>query len=59
MQIEQLQDPLPGERTYRVVFEIIVKGQGVGMQNGNYDWKYYLTWDAPSHSWLITNYGSG
>jgi hypothetical protein len=47
------------ERTYHVIFEIKVKGQGVSMQSGWYDWSYYLTWDAQRSSWLITNYGAG
>ena len=47
------------ERTYHVIFEIKVKGQGVSMQSGRYDWSYYLTWDAKRGSWLITNYGAG
>ncbi len=55
--------PLPGgssgERSYRVVFEIKVKGHGVSMRSGRYDWTYYLTWDAARASWLITNYGAG
>ncbi len=51
--------PSSNERTYRVIFEIRVKGQGVTMQSGRYDWTYYLTWDAERNSWLITNYGAG
>jgi hypothetical protein len=47
------------ERTYHVIFEIQVKGQGVSMHNGRYDWSYYLTWDATRSSWLISNYGAG
>ena len=47
------------ERTYRVIFEIQVKGQGVSMQSGQYGWSYYLTWDPKRSSWLITNYGAG
>jgi hypothetical protein len=47
------------ERTYRVIFEIKVKGQGVSMQSGRGDWQYYLTWEAKRGSWLITNYGAG
>jgi hypothetical protein len=46
-------------RIYLVIFEIKVKGQGISMQSGRYDWNYYLTWDAKRGSWFITNYGSG
>jgi hypothetical protein len=55
--------PIPSssltERTYHVIFEIKVKGQGISMHNGRYEWGYYLTWDAKRGSWLITNYGAG
>ena len=47
------------EQTYHVIFEIKVNGQGVSMQSGQYDWSYYLTWNAKRGSWLITNYGAG
>jgi hypothetical protein len=47
------------ERTYQVVFEIKVKGQGVSLQSGRYDWSYYLAWEAQRGTWLITNYGAG
>ena len=57
--IQPLADPSSTERTYRVIFEIKVKGQGVSMQSGRCDWNYYLTWDAKRGSWLITNYGAG
>ncbi len=51
--------PSSSERTYHVVFEIRVKGTGVSMQSGRYDWTYYLTWEPRRDSWLITNYGAG
>ena len=44
-------------RAYQVLFEIKVKGQGVSMQSGQYNWNYYLTWDAQRASWLISEYG--
>lgn len=46
-------------RVYSVVFEIKVKGEGVSMESGRYDWTYKLTWDAQRGSWLISNYGAG
>jgi len=46
-------------QTYHVIFEIKVKGQGISMQSGRYDWSYYLTWNPKRDSWLITNYGTG
>ena len=49
----------PTERTYRVKFEIIVKGKGVSMQSGRYNWSYTLTWEPKRDSWIITNYGAG
>jgi hypothetical protein len=62
LRILELQ-PVPGssssERTYQVVFEIKVKGKGVSMQSGKYDWTYYLSWIEKRNSWLITNYGAG
>jgi hypothetical protein len=45
------------ERTYQVIFEIKVKGEGVSMQSGQYNWNYYLSWDAQRATWLISNYG--
>jgi hypothetical protein len=45
------------ERSYHVLFEIKVKGEGVSMQSGQYNWNYYLSWDAQRGSWLISNYG--
>ena len=59
LEIRLISSPSSDERTYRVVFEIKVKGQGVSMQSGRYDWTYYLTWDSTRNSWLITNYGAG
>jgi len=47
------------EQNYQVLFEIRVKGQGISMYSGKYQWDYYLTWDASRDSWLITNYGAG
>ena len=44
-------------RAYQVSFEIKVKGQGVSMHSGKYDWDYYLSWDKARASWLISNYG--
>jgi hypothetical protein len=55
--------PIPSssltDQTYHVIFEIKVKGQGISMQSGQYDWNYYLMWDTKRSSWLITNYGAG
>ena len=45
------------ERTYQVIFEIKVKGEGVSMQSGQYNWNYYLSWDAQRGTWLISDYG--
>jgi hypothetical protein len=45
--------------TYRVVFDIHVKGLGVSMHTGRYDWTYTLSWDSGRSVWLITNYGAG
>ena len=59
IEIQPIVDSSSTERTYHVIFEIKVKGQGVSMQSGRYDWSYYLTWDAKRGSWLITNYGAG
>lgn len=47
------------QHSYQVIFEITVKGQGVSMQSGQYNWSYYLTRDAKRDSWLISNYGAG
>ena len=47
----------PTWRAYQVTFEIKVKGEGVSMQSGQYNWNYYLSWDAQRGSWLISNYG--
>jgi hypothetical protein len=58
LEIQPVLSSLLTERTYRVIFEIQVKGQGVSMQSGQYGWSYYLTWDAKRSSWLITNYGA-
>lgn len=43
---------------YHVIFDIKVVGRGLSMQNGRYDWTYYLAWDDRSNSWIITDYGS-
>ncbi len=59
VEIVPLPAPSSNERLYRVVFDIRVKGQGVSMRSGRYDWSYYLAWDAGRGSWLITNYGAG
>ncbi len=59
LEIQPISSSSLTERTYHVIFEIKVKGQGVSMQSGRYDWSYYLTWDAKRGSWLITNYGAG
>jgi hypothetical protein len=59
IQIQPIANSSLTERTYQVVFEIKVKGQGVSMQSGRYDWSYYLTWQAQRGEWLITNYGAG
>ena len=59
LEIQSIPSSSLTERTYYVKFEIKVKGQGVSMQSGQYDWSYYLTWDAKRGSWLITNYGAG
>jgi hypothetical protein len=47
------------ECTYLVEFEIKVKGEGVSMKSGKYNWTYYLSWDEKRSRWLITNYGAG
>ncbi len=57
--VQLLSAPSASERTYRVVFDIKVKGAGLSMRSGRYDWTYYLTWDAARGSWLMTNYGAG
>jgi hypothetical protein len=44
---------------YHAVFEIKVKGKGVSMTSGRYDWTYDLTWDGQRHSWIVVNYGEG
>jgi hypothetical protein len=59
LDIQSIPDASSTERTYRVIFEIKVKGRGVSMRSGRYDWQYYLSWDAQRDSWLITNYGAG
>ena len=60
LELQPIPTSLLTERTtYHVIFEIKVKGQGISMHNGRYDWSYYLTWDAQRGSWLITNYGAG
>ena len=59
LEIQPISSSSVTEQTYHVIFEIKVKGQGVSMQSGRYDWSYYLTWDAKRGSWLITNYGAG
>ncbi len=59
LEIQPISSSSLTERACHVIFEIKVKGQGVSMQSGQYDWSYYLTWDAKRGSWLITNYGAG
>jgi hypothetical protein len=59
LEIQPLSVSSSTERTYHVLFEIKVKGQGVSMQSGRCDWSYTLTWDPRRASWLITNYGAG
>ncbi len=59
LELQPLPDSSESERNYRVVFEIKVKGSGVSMNSGQYDWTYTLSWDATRGSWLITNYGAG
>jgi hypothetical protein len=59
LEIQPISSSSSTERTYHVIFEIKVKGQGVSMQSGRVDWQYYLTWEAKRGSWLITNYGAG
>jgi hypothetical protein len=49
----------PTRYLYYVAFEIKVKGRGVSMESGRYDWTYELTWDERRQSWIITNYGAG
>ena len=44
---------------YYVAFEIKVKGHGVSMESGRYDWSYELKWDESRKAWLISNYGAG
>jgi hypothetical protein len=44
---------------YHAVFEITLKGKGVSMAGGRYDWTYDLKWDGQRQSWIITNYGEG
>lgn len=46
-------------RLYYVSFEIVVRGDGVSMTSGRYDWSYELEWDEERSSWIITNYGWG
>ena len=59
LEIQPISVSSPSERTYHVIFKIKVKGQGVSMQSGRYDWSYSLSWDARRASWLISNYGAG
>ena len=59
LEIKAIPSSSSSERTYQVVFEIRVKGKGVSMQTGKYNWTYYLSWDEKRNSWLITNYGAG
>jgi hypothetical protein len=59
LEIQAIPGSSSSERTYQVVFEIKVKGKGVSMQSGKYNWTYYLSWDEKRNSWLITNYGAG
>ena len=59
IQIQPIANSSLTESTYQVTFDIKVKGQGVSMQSGRYDWSYTLTWEAQRGAWLITNYGAG
>ena len=59
LEIKAIPSSSSSERAYQVVFDIQVKGEGVSMQTGQYDWTYYLSWDKKRNSWLITNYGAG
>ena len=59
LEIQAIPSSSSSERTYQVVFEIKVKGKGVSMQSGKYNWTYYLSWDEKRNLWLITNYGAG
>ena len=50
----------PTTRVYSVSFEVTFKGgRSLSMENGLYNWRYTLTWDATRDSWLIANYGAG
>src|SRR5512138_1773416 len=49
----------PLEKAYVVTFEIQVKGQGVVLHSGQYEWTFYISWDASRDEWVITNYGEG
>ena len=59
VQLQLFSSPSSTVRTYLVIFEIVVKGKGVSMQNGRYVWTYELTYDGKKGSWIITNYGAG
>ena len=59
LEIQPISSSSLTEQIYHVIFEIKVKGQGISMHTGRYEWSYYLTWDAKRGSWLITNYGAG
>jgi hypothetical protein len=59
LEIRAIPSSSSSERTYQVVFEIKVKGNGVSMQSGKYSWTYYLSWNEKRNSWLIRNYGAG
>jgi hypothetical protein len=59
LELKLIPDSTSPDRTYQVSFEIKVKGRGVSMGSGQYDWTYTLSWNAKHGSWLITNYGAG
>jgi hypothetical protein len=50
-------EPSAGRARFSVGFDIVVKGTGVSMHTGHYDWRYELTWDQDRDSWLIASYG--
>lgn len=45
----------PLEKVYVVTFEIQVKGQGIVLPSGQYEWTFYISWDASRDEWVITN----
>jgi hypothetical protein len=59
LEIQEISSSSSAERTYQVAFEIKIKGLGISMRSGEYNWTYYLSWDEKHNSWLIMNYGAG